>query len=311
MPTVYQEIPHNFSEVESCFYTSKEDIIREIINSKKCFFYDTCSFRTHANLKADDAEFILQHIKNSGGIIVITGTVLMELGSVSGRLNEEYMAYFHNINEFGIPAVLLYEEHLFDVLSFCFSANSRVNEYLTWAVRMVRNPVSTITETLAADRFLRREVVEVRGSDSSTLFSRFFKAVRSNKESEDDLGEEMIAVCLHLLTHLPGEPDGKYCMITDDKDAAGRVSTLLEQTRAQYQGSKVYILSTPKLVQVMNRSGSLTDKSAITEILKVSAPGNVKIHGTRMSDLRAKDISMTCEELADLILEPNGINIIF
>lgn len=311
MATVYKEIPYNYSDVESFFLTSEEDVIRKIFSSDKCFFYDTCSFRTHANLRADAAEFILQHIEDSGGVIIITGTVLMELASISGVLNEEYVSYLRHINEFGIPIVLLYEESLFDVLSVCFTSNSKVNEYLTWAVRMVRNPVSTITLTLKEDRTLQREVVEVIGSDNGTLYSRFFKAVRSNKESDDDLGEEMIAICLHLLTHLVGEPDGKYCVITDDKGAAGKINTMLEGTHRGYQGSKVYILSTPKLVQIMNRNGLLEDRDTIRAILRSCSPGNIKVHGARMSDLRSTEISLTCEELAELILEPNGINIIF
>ena len=39
-------------------------------------------------------------------------------------------------------------------------------------------------------------------------FIRLFSGVRKNKETGDNLGEEMLAVCLHVLVKLP-EEEGK------------------------------------------------------------------------------------------------------
>ena len=52
------------------------------------------------------------------------------------------------------------EEYTYDILSECFSTNERINEYLSWAVRMVKSPVSTITEMLKMTRNLTAEVLE-------------------------------------------------------------------------------------------------------------------------------------------------------
>lgn len=70
--------------------------------------------------------------------------------------------------------------------------NEKINEYLMWAVRTVKSPVSTIEETLKADKKLALEVIEGKNLKSSDLYQRFFTAVRGNKEHEDNLGEELM-----------------------------------------------------------------------------------------------------------------------
>ena len=84
---------------------------------------------------------------------------------------------------------------------------------------MIKSPISTITETLKNDAKLSREVLSGQNLNSSDIYSRFFSSVRNNKESADDLGEELIGICIHILSHLPGMRDVKICMITDDKGA--------------------------------------------------------------------------------------------
>ena len=48
MGTVYKEVPDNWRELEP--YVSREGFIQDIFRKKKCFFYDACSFRYHANM---------------------------------------------------------------------------------------------------------------------------------------------------------------------------------------------------------------------------------------------------------------------
>ena len=37
------------------------------------------------------------------------------------------------------------------------------------------------------------------------------------------LGEELIAICVHILSHMVGIKDGKLCVRTDDKGASGKI----------------------------------------------------------------------------------------
>ena len=312
MPTTYVESPHNWSEIESFVKTDDDEIIQDIVVSSKVFFYDTCSFRRHSNLTPEKRKIIINYFKQEQGIIVITRCIVMELASRSGNFNQEYVKYLRALHNFGIKIIILDEEKLFDILSICFSTREKVNEYLIWAVRMIKSPVSTITETLKNNARLSRELYAGKNSNQSDIYRRFFKAVRDNKESSDNLGEEFIGICVHILSHLPGIQDGKLCVITDDKGAASKIDSLIKKTNRQYQGARIIIFSTPKMVQHIYQSQSNLLEEDLIEILAQGIDGNIVVKGTSVYDLEVNnEISMTCSELAHEIMTPDGIHIIF
>ncbi len=312
MSVTYVEIPHNWSEVEGFFEKDESKVISDIITSPKLFFYDTCSFRRHANLSEERRKTIADYFKQKQGMLVITRCILMELASRSGYFNAEYVSYFKTLYNSGLKIAIFDEEKLFDVLYVCFSTQQKVNEYLMWAVRMSRSPISTITKTLKNDSRLSTELYDGSNLNQSNVYSRFFKAVRTNKEAADNLGEELIGICIHILSHLPGIIDGKLCVITDDKGAASKIYSLLRRTNRQYQGAKIIIFSTPKMVQYMYQEHMELEKEDLVEILSQGTDGNIVVKGTTAYDLEINDeISLTCEALADKIMEPNGIHIIF
>lgn len=311
MATGYTDTPHNFNETDSFVITDTKTFVAEIFQKKKCFFYDTCSFRRHASLDSDESRFLLEYIKSKDGIIIITRCILMELASHSGFLNQEYVQYIRVIKDYGIDILVIYEEDLFAVMDVCFGTNTVINSYLSWAVRMIKSPVSTITYTLEQNNRLNDEVIKGKNLESKSIYRRFFTSVRGNKESGDNLGEELLAICLHILSYIPGEDDGKFCVITDDKGAAGKIDTLFQKTKEQFRGNRIVIFSTPKLVQVMYHENILEDKDHILAILSTGNSGDIVVLGTRIYDLRNDEISMSCDELTELILTPNGINITF
>lgn len=307
----YTDTPHNMKEILSDVIIEKDAITRAVIGSSKCYFYDTCSFRRHANLPGELAEYFLKYLKDQDGIIIITRCILMELASHSGVLNQEYVAYMKRIKKQGIAVIVMYEEDLFDVMEICFSTNAAINQYLCWAVRLMKRLVSTITETLEENVSINNEVIKGKNQDNSGIYRRFFEAVRSNKESGDNLGEELIAICLYILSHMPGDEDGKFCVITDDKGAAGKIDTLFKEIPEPHRGKTIGIFSTPKLVQILYREGILRDTMHMKEILSTGANGNIVVLGMLVYDIRAREIATSKETLTDLIMQPNGITIIF
>lgn len=96
-----------------------------------------------------------------------------------------------------------------------------------------------------------------------------------------------MAICLHILSHMPGEEDGKFCIITDDKGAASKIDTLFKKTARQYRGKKIVIFSTPKLVQILHREKILEDREHIRAILSTGTNGNIVVPGTCIFDLRS------------------------
>lgn len=48
----YSEVTENWGNIAP--YVNRGSLVQGIFLSKKCFFYDTCSFRYHANLASVD-----------------------------------------------------------------------------------------------------------------------------------------------------------------------------------------------------------------------------------------------------------------
>lgn len=308
MAGVYREVPDNLGKLEP--YVNRGQLVEEIIRRKKCFFYDTCSFRYHANMDEGGRRSLLAYIRKEDGIVVITRCILMELASDSGILNPEYIQYCREISQSGINLFVIREEELFQVMESCFSTNAAINTLLVWSVRMMRGPVSTISRTLEEDETLNDIVNKGRNLENKGVYGRFFSSVRANKESGDNLGEELLGICLHILSHLPGEEDGKFCIITDDKEAAGKIDKMFKKTSSLFKGKRIILFSTPKLVQILCEKGYVTGKEELEEILRAGGNGNIRVLGTQIYDLKSREISLDCKEMADQIIS-KGIHITF
>lgn len=303
MENNYVEVPKNWEEIIPYVITEKDSILREIYSRGQCFFYDTCSFRRHANLLPQDAECLLKYMKNQDGIIVITRCILMELASCSGILNTEYIQYIRRIYEMNINILIIYEEEIFHIMEVCYATSEQINSFLSWTLRMLKLPVSNITKTLNENKSLREQILAGKNRNSRQIYSRFFSEVRKNKEEKDNMGEEMLAICLHILSYIPGEKDGKFCVITDDRGAAGKIDDLFKKTKRQFQGKKIIIFSTPKLVQELYTKHILKEEAGLERILATGINGKIKVLGTQIYDLKSREITLSCQEMARLITE--------
>jgi hypothetical protein len=54
----------------------------------------------------------------------------------------------------------------------------------------------------------------------------------------------------------------------------------------------------------------ITERDKVIGILRASGDGNIKVLGTTIYDLRSTEISLSCDEAADQIMN-KGINITF
>lgn len=119
-----------------------------------------------------------------------------------------------------------------------------------------------------------------------------------------------MGICPHIFSQLSGEEDGKFCIITYDKEAAGKIDMLFKKTNRQFRGKKIIIFSTPKLVQILYEKEYVKDRDILINVLKFAGNGNVKVLGTQIYDLKSKEISLSCEEMTDQIIS-KGIHITF
>ncbi len=312
MATTYVETPDNYSKIEESLVTDIDEIKGIFFKNEKVLFYDTCSFQRHSNLKENEKSILIRYFKSQGIAILLTRCVLMELSGDNHILGQKIIEYINELKNYGIKVILFDEEYTYCILSDCFSTIEKINEYLMWAVRTVKRPTGTITETLKIDEKLNSKVVEGENLKDSDLYQRFFFAVRSNKEHQDNLGEELISICAYILSYLPGIPDGKICVLTDDKGAASQIDSVVKKTKHKYRGARIILFSTPKLIQHMYREGVVLSEDEILNVLSQGVSENIVIMGVTEYDLTVNDkISLSCRELAKKIMQPNGIEIVF
>mgnify|MGYP004588914845 CR=1 FL=1 len=313
MATVYLEEPKNWSTIESKVITEREKIIDALLYKyNKVFFYDTCSFRGHSNMLPSDVDYIIKHIKSEDGVVVITRCILMELASRSGELNQQYIELIDRmVDVYNLEVIVMNEEDLFYILSECFSTAESINTYLMWAVRMLGVPTSTVEITLAEDTDLKKKLKDGKGLNSKSIFADFFKTVRNNKTQSDNLGEELLAICLHILSYIPGENDYKYNVITEDKGARAVINNLFAKTQKQFMGRKIVIYSTPRLTKTMVEFNRINDVDSISRILGMGRICDIKIFGTLPDEFETTEHTFNTVDLAKILIIPDGIDIRF
>ena len=141
-----------------------------------------------------------------------------------------------------------------------------------------------------------------RAKTRRTFIRAFSPGCEKKKETGDNLGEEMLAVCLHVLVKLP-EEEGKFCVITDDKGAAGKIDASFRRVNRRYRGKRVILFSTPKLVQALYNEGIAAEAEELLPILHAGNNGIIKILGTEIYDIDNREITLDCAEAARKIVE--------
>jgi len=310
MPSLYSETPSNIDKILPFVVTDYDKTVNLIFSSDKCIFYDACSFRYHSNFSKAGQDSIIEYIKNKNGIIIITNCILMELAGTSQSLNDLYINYIENLSENKIKVILFDEKNIFNILSEEYDSSVKVNKIFSFAVRNFNSPVGTVRKTINTDEKLK-EILKGTEFSKKSICADFFSKVKGNKESEDNLGEELIGICLYMLLHLSGESSGKFVVISDDHEAAGRFSAGTKSIPQNVSDKIVVILSTVRLLQNMINEDYITDSSLIENMLKKVISDKRKIYAAKQNDLFAQQYSFTAEEIAALITSKNEISIIY
>lgn len=306
--TEYTETPLNFPHICPYIIYDRKEVIRELQRTCRYYFYDACAFRKHVHMP--HPEWWFEFIRKTDGIVVITRCVLMELGSKKRKLEETYIEFIQKMSSAGIKILVLYEEDLFKVLSEVFSSNSRINQYLGIAVKTVKTATGTVQRTLKWNEQLRNQVLNRSDLTDQDLYERFFSSVRSHKEREDGLGEELIAICVHLLANIPDDFKHKYVVLTEDKGAIGLLNRARKNSEQYVREKMIAVYSTSKIAQRMYIEKIITDKEQIEEVLSAGLPNpEVRIRGSEEYDLEDEFKTMTCRELAEKIVVPGAIYI--
>jgi len=308
MDKTYVETPTNFEEIAAYAITDKETIVKEIITAQKLFFYDTCSFRSH--MMCEKREEILAFIARLNGVVVITRLILMELLSGDSVLWKEHIAYIKQLHDMDIKVIIMYEEDVFHVLDTYYSSVKAINKKLRLAVNNVKTADSAMDRYIEEDKNLRKALWEENEKQSRTLASTFFKKMRSSKTSEDSLGEEVVAVCVHMLSNISETGDYKYTFLTDDKGAVRKFSRIIDNVERHAGHSMIACMTTPKLAYRMVKAGMIDSKEAIQGILKCCATeGHVTVMASQTYEMKPDYKTLSISDCAERMLDERALTV--
>ena len=310
MCKIYKDTPDNFTDIEPYVVTKVEDAVKVIVQSGKCYFYDTCAFRRH--MRVSDPKPIFDYIQQTGGVIIITRCIIMELCSNDNKLWSEHIEYIKKINLYGISVLVIYEEDIMSVLNACYSGISEVNRMLSFAVKNAKSKTGTKENVLNSDSVLKKRLLIDDKNSESSLAVEFFEKVRANKTSEDNLGEELIAICVHLLSNIIEMTSFKYIVLSDDKGAITLLSKTMQNVERHIGKKCIWAVTTEKLCWLMLEKNVISSKDQVEDILK---PGNtgesIKVYCSEEFELVASEKTMKIEELSEKLTNNSGIKIYF
>jgi len=304
MCRIYKDTPDNFTDIEPFIVVNCEDVVKKIIQSEKCYFYDTCSFRKH--MIVEQPESIFNYIKQTNGVIIITRCVIMELCSSNNRLWNEHIEYIKKIHQYGLSVIVLFEEDIIDVLSFCFTGTTTINGMLSIAVKHSKCKTGTVEKILNNDSVLKKELLADNNSDKM-LASNFFGKARTNKTSGDNLGEELIAICVHLLSNIKEVKSNKYIVLTDDKGAITLLSKAIQNVEKNIGMKCITVVTTPKLCWLINNKLRLSNNKMIESILG-NPDENINVYCSEEFELKPSEKTMKIGELSKKLIN-GGIKI--
>ncbi len=302
MDKKYIDTPYNFREIEACVITDIEKIEKEIILAPKCYFYDTCSFRNH--MKIPYVKLLYQYIKDTSGIVIITRTVMMELCSDHGYLWNEHVEYIKNMYMEGIKILVIYEEDIFEILHTYCADVSEINKWLSFAVRCAKSKVGKIESVIGQDVGFRKALFEGVECKDSKLAQKMFRRVRDSKTSGDNMGEELMAICVHWLSRMRDIELYKYVILTDDKKSIPVFGKVMKNVK-EYSGfNSVSLCTTVKLCYLMQIRNIICNKDQITGILSgINQGTDLKVYCSEEFELNPTEKNMTIQEFAEKVFE--------
>lgn len=304
---MYTETPLNYNAIKDYVIDDKPAALSHFSTAGKLFFYDACAFRKHAQIS--DPTPLFCYFKQGNAVIVITRCILMELSSTGEHLHPHYINYIRSLHQAGINILLIYEEDIFALMEQSFSSTTIINQYLFRAVNAVNHTLSTINTALAADNNLYLDLMVHQTSDR-LLYQRFFHATRACKESGDNLGEELLTICTHILANIPFSKQYKYLILTEDRDAIRIISNAAKNSYKHLQQYIFSAITTPRLVQQLHTQGFLTTAEQIAPLLSAGVSSQIiKIFASCKYDLSPREQVVTISELAQKITTSGSIHI--
>ena len=310
MTKKYIEIPSNFNYIKDFIIYEKDRIIKAFFKGEKYFFYDTCSFIHHSNSKRRN--LIIKYFKENKATLIITRTVLMELLGTSNTLHMIQLEYIKELYNENQNLILINEEMIGDLLKEMLALkNDGMNQLLGYAIREICK-FKTITYDIMKkmNKMNKSFYLKIIGDESNSelLYEKTFKYIRSQKSEGDSLAEELILICIIILTKMP---IGKYILISDDLRIRSNVISVNDYILRHHNVKEPFQLTTTSLVYRMFMKGILKTSDDMMEILQCVSDGNIKSYYIGEYDIKIEFESFDKNKLIDRLMNEKDFRIIY
>ncbi len=308
MAKKYQEVPLNFADIKDYLIHEKEEVVNSFLCGVNYFFYDTCSIQHHSN--SENRGYIIEYLASKKATIILTRTVLMELSPNTSTIHRTQIQYFKELHNRGLKVLLFNEEYTFACLRECFNIPlAELNALLGFAVREISSYKTKIYEIMNA--IDSRTAINIKGNrpERKELFSRFFTEARARKEEGDSLAEELMFICIIILTKIPSQ--SRFVFFSNDLSARAKVIALNEYIYRHHEKKEPYQLTTAAMVYKMFHNNILKNWDQLLEIMhKTYTSGRAKIFYVGEFDLKQQTGTYDSEEVVKRIVEDNEFKVI-
>lgn len=296
-----KKYPSNFNEFRDYIVCDKSEVIANFFDAEKCFFYDTCSIQHHSN--SQNRKYIIEYLKTKKATIILTRTVLIELSHHSFSVHPTQIQYFKELYKSGIKILLFDEEYIYDCLKMVFNkSNKELNLLLGYAIKEVDKYKCKTHQILnGMEKNLRIKLKGTNPGDKQ-LFTKFFEKARQSKEEHDSLAEELMFICIIVLTKIPYKSNGaKYIFFSNDLACRRKVISLVQYIHKHHDKKEPYQLTTASMIHKMYIENILTRKKEMLEIMKSTYGENANIFYIGKYDIIPVNKKLSCGKIVDKI----------
>lgn len=300
----YMENPSNFDLINSLVKTYDANVQREIIKARRCFVIDACSFEFYK--KVHRREAFTEYIKANNACVVIFRTILMELAGDNGLLEEEQIDFIEYLFRAGVSVYVLYEEDIFALLQI-YTDNKSINQYLKHAVLCIKQPTGIINNLFSKNESLKSLIVHADRNSDASIYQQFFQNLRGEKQHEDNLGEIVCLICIHIMANMEEMNPYKYVFLTEDTTAVILAKKVIHNSRRHRSGDTEMIgtVRATNVIEKMYKMSILKDAKEIEAFLD-KYPGNVRVLIKVEYEPEVKDESLSIKDFAKFICEGEG-----
>ncbi|MCG8485417.1 MAG: transposase, partial [Clostridia bacterium] len=143
---------------------------------------------------------------------------------------------------------------------------------------------------------------------NEALYDIFFEAAREQKMEKDSLAEELILICIIVLTKVPL---GKYIIISDDLEIRNVVISIADYIKKHHDIKAPMQLTTSRLIYELYKKQIVKEKNDLFDILSASFHGNVKVFYIGKDDIKLNYDAFTKENLIDEMMKDSDFRIVY